>query len=451
MNQTEEATASTLFDRTLAGLRGAVRGLIGGDILDPDPDLKKGDAERIRERLWACLEGTGGEVSARNRAADLGKAYLQLSQTGRRRYLTILATEFDRDPAAAEQAAAALAAAPPEDRAAEEDALRDALSAPRERLLRQFNTLADGVKFLVDLRYDLMRFAREDVALSGLEKDLKRLLASWFDVGFLELRRIDWNAPASLLEKLIDYEAVHAIQSWQDLKNRLDSDRRCYAFFHPSMPDEPLIFVEVALEAGLADNVHALLDEESPVGDPSRADTAVFYSISNAQRGLAGIAFGDFLIKRVVDDLRAELPNLKTFATLSPIPGFSRWLENNPDEAVETALAKPGWWEDSETAEAAKGPVLRAVARYLVHARRRGRAADPVAHFHLSNGARMERLNWLANVSEAGRAQSAGVMINYLYRSDMIEANHEAYKGEGRIAMSSAVRALAGKRENKAR
>ncbi len=450
MNQTE-ATASTLFDRTLAGLRGAVRGLIGGDILDPDPDLKKGDAERIRERLWACLEGTGGEVSARNRAADLGKAYLQLSQTGRRRYLTILATEFDRDPAAAEQAAAALAAAPPEDRAAAEDALRDALSAPRERLLRQFNTLADGVKFLVDLRYDLMRFAREDEALSGLEKDLKRLLASWFDVGFLELRRIDWNAPASLLEKLIDYEAVHAIQSWQDLKNRLDSDRRCYAFFHPSMPDEPLIFVEVALEAGLADNVHALLDEESPVGDPSRADTAVFYSISNAQRGLAGIAFGDFLIKRVVDDLRAELPNLKTFATLSPIPGFSRWLENNPDEAVETALAKPGWWEDPETAEAAKGPVLWAVARYLVHARRRGRAADPVAHFHLSNGARMERLNWLANVSEAGRAQSAGVMINYLYRSDMIEANHEAYKGEGRIAMSSAVRALAGKRENKAR
>ncbi len=450
MNQTE-ATSSTLFDRTLAGLRGAVRGLIGGDILDPDPDLKKGDAERIRERLWACLEGTGGEVSARNRAADLGKAYLQLSQTGRRRYLTILATEFDRDPAAVEQAAAALAAAPPEDRAAAEDALRDALSAPRERLLRQFNTLADGAKFLVDLRYDLMRFAREDVALSGLEKDLKRLLASWFDVGFLELRRIDWNAPASLLEKLIDYEAVHAIQSWQDLKNRLDSDRRCYAFFHPSMPDEPLIFVEVALEAGLADNVHALLDEESPVGDPSRADTAVFYSISNAQRGLAGIAFGDFLIKRVVDDLRAELPNLKTFATLSPIPGFSRWLENNPDEAVETALAKPGWWEDPETAEAAKGPVLRAVARYLVHARRRGRAADPVAHFHLSNGARMERLNWLANVSEAGRAQSAGVMINYLYRSDMIEANHEAYKGEGRIAMSSAVRALAGKRENKTR
>lgn len=446
-----EAEVSRLFDRTLAGLKEAVRGLIGGDGLDPDPDLTKGDAEHIRERLWACLEGRGGEVSARNRAAELGRAYLQLSQTGRRRYLTILATEFDRDPASVEQAIAALATVPPAGRAAAEDALRDALSAPRERLLRQFNALAGGVKFLVDLRYDLMRFAPEDAALPGLEKDLKRLLAGWFDAGFLELRRIDWNAPASLLERLINYEAVHAIRSWQDLKNRLDSDRRCYAFFHPSMPDEPLIFVEVALETGLADNIHALLDEESPVGDASRANTAVFYSISNAQRGLAGIALGDFLIKRVVDDLRAELPNLKTFATLSPIPGFGRWLEQNPDEGVETALAKPQWWEDPETAERAKGPVLRTVARYLVHAQREGRAADPVAHFHLSNGARMERLNWLANVSETGRAQSAGVMINYLYRSDMIEANHEAYKGEGRIAMSSAVRSLAGKRENKPR
>ena len=233
-----DAEVSRLFDRTLAGLKEAVRGLIGGDGLDPDPDLAKGDAERIRGRFRDCLEGRGGEVSARGRAAELGRAYLQLSEAGRRRYLTILATEFDRDREAVAQAAAALEAAAPEGRAAAEDALLDALHAPRERLLRQFNALSDGVKFLVDLRYDLMRFAREDAALSGLEKDLKRLLASWFDAGFLELRRIDWNAPASLLEKLIDYEAVHAIRSWQDLKNRLDSDRRCYAFFHPSMPDE---------------------------------------------------------------------------------------------------------------------------------------------------------------------------------------------------------------------
>ena len=440
-----DGETSTLLDRTLAGLKDRVRGLLAGDALDPDPDLPKSDAERIRERLRDCLAGRGGEVSARARAADLCKAYLQLSPTGRKRYLSILARDFDRDPAAVSRAAEALAKAPPEERRAAETALREALRAPRERLLRQFNTLSGGVKFLVDLRIDLMRFAREDEALAGLESDLKRLLTSWFDIGFLELRRIDWTAPAALLEKLIAYEAVHAIRSWEDLKNRLDSDRRCYAFFHPSMPDEPLIFVEVALVEGLADSIHALLDEEDPVGDATLADTAIFYSISNAQRGLAGIGFGDFLIKRVVDALGAELPNLKTFATLSPVPGFRRWLEANPDDAVADALADPDWWRDPAAAEAARGPVLRAVARYLVRARRGSRAADPVAHFHLSNGARMERLNWMADLSENGRAQSAGVMINYLYKRDAIEANHEAYKGAGRIAVSSAVRALARK------
>ena len=241
--------------------------------------------------LWACLEGRGGEVSARNRAAELGRAYLQLSQTGRRRYLTILATEFDRDPASVEQAIAALATVPPEGRAAAEDALRDALSAPRERLLRQFNALAGGVKFLVDLRYDLMRFAPEDAALPGLEKDLKRLLASWFDAGFLELRRIDWNAPASLLERLINYEAVHAIRSWQDLKKS--------ARLRP-----PLLCLLPSEHAGRTADLRRgragkrdlrtmstrYSTRESPVGDASRANTAVFYSISNAQRGLAGIA-----------------------------------------------------------------------------------------------------------------------------------------------------------------
>src|SRR5690606_7075814 len=197
---------------------------------------------------------------------------------------------------------------------------------PRMALLTQFNALQEGVKFLVDMRGELMTLVREDPDLRGLEADLKRLLASWFDVGFLDLRRITWHAPASLLEKLINYEAVHEIRSWADLKNRLDSDRRCYAFFHPRMPDEPLIFVEVALVTGMAADVHVLLDEQSPVEDPALADTAIFYSISNAQKGLAGISFGNFLIKRVVDDLSGEFKNLRTFATLSPIPGFCRWL-----------------------------------------------------------------------------------------------------------------------------
>ena len=438
------AVADTLIDRTLASLRGAVRGLIAGGGFEPKPDLPAADAGLLRERFAECLSAKGGEVSARARAVDLGKAYLSLDDSGRRRFLGILAREFDRDGDALDAAVEALRTAPERDRRAAESTLREALIPPRVRLLRQFNALADGVKFLVDLRTDLLRFGRDDSDLSGLEDDLRQLLASWFDVGFLELRRMDWLSPAALLEKLIAYEAVHEIRDWQDLKNRLDSDRRCYAFFHPNMPDEPLIFVQVALVNGLADNIHTLLDESQPVGDPARADTAIFYSISNAQRGLAGIGFGDFLIKRVVDSLRAELPNLRTFATLSPIPGFRRWLGDNPDEAVEAAVGREDWWRDPAAAEAARAPVMRAVANYLLHAKRAGGTAyDSVAHFHLTNGARMERLNWLADISGNGLAQSAGVMINYLYGLGTIEANHEGYSGEGRIAASSAVRSLA--------
>ncbi|WP_237217832.1 malonyl-CoA decarboxylase domain-containing protein, partial [Falsiroseomonas oryziterrae] len=205
--------------------------------------------------------------------------------------------------------------------------LRRALEPPRTRLVTQFAAIPDGVKFVVDLRADLLAGMADDPMLEALEADLKGLLAAWFDVGFLELRRIDWSSPASLLEKLVQYEAVHRIRTWRDLKNRLDSDRRCYAFFHPRMPDEPLIFVEVALVQGMADSVQRLLDEKAPVLDPKLADTAIFYSINNCQRGLDGISFGNFLIKRVVSLLSAELPNLKTFATLSPIPGFRRWIE----------------------------------------------------------------------------------------------------------------------------
>jgi malonyl-CoA decarboxylase len=260
---------------------------------------------------------------------------------------------------------------------------------------------------------------------------------------------------------------VHEIRGWTDLKNRLDSDRRCYAFFHPRMPDEPLIFVEIALVTGMAGNVNLLLDENSPVEDPEAADTAIFYSISNAQKGLAGISFGDFLIKRVVDDLAGEFKSLKTFATLSPIPGFMAWLqpklaegdalltegerkalaEAAPAEGegglLARALALPDWHRREPLRNALKGPLMRLCAHYLVQEKRGSRALDPVAHFHLSNGARMERLNWLGDTSEKGLRQSAGLMINYLYRLDHIEANHEAYRGEGRIACSSAIRGLA--------
>src|SRR4029077_1999364 len=263
----------------------------------------------------------------RARAAQLGRTYLALNAAGRRRFLHLLAEEFDTDHAMVDDCCALVAAAADTAaRTAAERALRVALTAPRVTLLRQFNALPDGVKFLVDRRAELIAVANGDPVLRGLADDLRELLANWFDIGFLQLQRITWDAPASLLEKLMAYEAVHEIRGWTDLKNRLEADRRCFAFFHPRMPDEPLIFVEVALVTGIAGNIHALLDEAAPVGNPQAADTAIFYSISNCQQGLVGISFGDFLIKRVVDALASELPRLKSFATLSPLPGFRAWL-----------------------------------------------------------------------------------------------------------------------------
>jgi malonyl-CoA decarboxylase len=461
----------TVVDRTLGKLRNvwreiatSTRGVLSGT---PRPDLPEDDAQRLRQQMQSCLDGAGGEVSARARAAELGRTYLALNQAGRGRFLHVMAEEFDIDPAAVDRACSRLAAAKtPIERTPAERALRTALTPPRVRLLRQFNALPEGVKFLVDRREELIALSDGDSALRGLGDDLRDLLADWFDIGFLELKRISWDSPAALLEKLIAYEAVHEIRGWTDLKNRLEADRRCFAFFHPRMPDEPLIFVEVALVKGMAGDVHALLDESAPLGDPNAADTAIFYSISNCQRGLNGISFGDFLIKRVVELLTAELPRLKIFATLSPLPGFRPWLMKErqrpdlllPAEARTLAaivgngaaqpdllavLDRPGWQNDSELSAVVRDPLLRLAAQYLVVEKgRSGRAADPVAHFHLTNGARVERLNWLGDTSEKGLQQSAGVMVNYLYRLDHIEANHEAYRGEGRVAASSSVRHL---------
>jgi len=461
----------TVVDRTLSKLRNmwreiavSTRGVLSGA---PRPDLPEDDAQRLRQQMQSCLDGSGGEVSARARAAELGRTYLGLSPAGRERFLHVMASDFDIDRAAVDRACTRLAAAKTADeRTPAERALRASLTAPRVRLLRQFNALPEGVKFLVDRRDELIALADGDPVMRGLADDLRELLADWFDIGFLELRRISWDSPAALLEKLIAYEAVHEIRGWTDLKNRLEADRRCFAFFHPRMPDEPLIFVEVALVDGMAGNVHALLDESAPLGDPNAADAAIFYSISNCQRGLNGISFGDFLIKRVVEVLAAELPRLKVFATLSPVPGFRAWLDKarqrpdlmQPAEAKALAalagngaaapdlvglLDRPGWHSDPALAAALRDPLQRLCTQYLLHEKGRGhRAADPVAHFHLTNGARVERLNWLGDTSEKGLQQSAGIMVNYLYRLDHIETNHEAYRGEGRVAASSAVRHL---------
>jgi malonyl-CoA decarboxylase len=436
----------------------------------PRPDLSREDAERLREQLRECLAARGGAVSARARAADLGRTYLALNDTGRERFLLLLAREFDIDQATVAALGERLVrAGSEEERRQAERSLRAALEPPRIKLLTQFNALPEGVKFLVDMRAELLRLASRDPVLAALELDLKALLANWFDVGFLELRRITWDAPAALLEKLIVYEAVHEIRSWTDLKNRLEADRRCFGYFHPRMPEEPLIFVEVALVRGMAGSVQSLLDETAPVGDPAAADTAIFYSISNCQRGLAGISLGDFLIKRVVHSLAAELSHLKTYATLSPVPGFRAWLDKRIPEEGEALLApaerkamaqmlpadlaaqglgdllaRPRWHAEEPVAQALRAPLLRLIARYLLTEKTpRGRVLDPVAHFHLTNGARMERLDWLADLSPKGLQQSAGIMINYLYRLDEIEANHEAYTGEGRIAASAALLRLA--------
>jgi len=474
MNQTrplpQTRPGSRLLDRTWRNIRNVWRDIASSarsvvPATSFEPELPEDDLGRLREQMHACLAAKGGEVSARARAAELGRAYLGLNAEGRRRFLTLLATEFDVDQELVAASTERLRAATGDaERRAAMRALRRALEPPRVRLLTQFNALPEGTKFLVDLRADLIKLAKNDKALAALEDDLKGLLTAWFDIGFLELKRITWDSPTSLLEKLSRYEAVHAVRSWSDLKNRLDSDRRCFAFFHPRMEGEPLIFVEVALVNGLASNIEVLLDEAAPVGDPRSADTAIFYSISNAQRGLAGISFGGFLIKRVVDQLSAEFPKVKTFSTLSPIPGFRAWLdeqfakgfpgmltasERKAIGAAVQGVASKGtlkqllgtdWHKDPSLAAALQGPLLRLCAHYLLEAKREnGAALDPVAHFHLSNGARVERLCWLGDVSEKGMRQSAGIMVNYLYRLPDIEANHEAYVGERTVTASSAV------------
>lgn len=468
------------FERTLQNLRQGWRTIAGAsydaEVASTRPDLPDDDVEKLRRQMEQCLTNRGGEVSARAKAAALGQVYLALDQAGRERFLRVLAEDYGTDHRKVDAAMIAVREAVSEDeRRDAEDRLRAALEAPRRRLITQFNALPEGVKFLVDMRAELLPLARQDPMMGALDRDLRSILTSWFDVDFLELRRITWdNAPGALLEKLIAYEAVHEIASWDDLKNRLDSDRRCFGYFHPRMPNEPLIFVEVALVNGLSGNVQELLDESAPVADPHRANTAIFYSISNAQRGLAGISFGNFLIKRVVGELQNEFPRLKTYSTLSPIPGFRKWLDEqisdgaaklvlpgerkalreaagNGEEVpgrggkgtLKALLQHPGWWSDPVLSEALRAPLMRLCARYLAEEKHRnGRARDPVAHFHLTNGARVERINWMGDTSEKGLKQAAGMMANYLYDLDRIEDNHESYTATGEVAVSSSVRTL---------
>lgn len=431
--------------------------------------LAEKDLPGLKRQLQECVDGLGGEVSARQRAARLAATYLSLDDPGRQAMLRLIATAFGPDPAKVAEAHGAWQRALGTDAAWDTEArLRAALGSRRTRILTHFSSMPDGVKFLVDLRADLLRFARNDPALVALDRELEVQLVTWFDVGFLELTRITWQSPAALLEKLIQYEAVHAIGSWEDLKNRLDSDRRCYAFFHPRMPLEPLIFVEVALVDDIAANVQSLLDPSAPVLDARHANTAIFYSINNTQTGLRGVSFGNFLLKRVVEDLKRDYPRLRTFATLSPIPGLTAWAGEHPEVVAEffgesdwrrlnsagVTAANPAallawlstnreWARQGATARALRDPLQRVAARYLVEARRADRPADPVARFHLGNGARIERLNWLGDTADKGLAQSWGMMVNYLYDPDRIEANVEAFMAAKPPDASASLRRMA--------
>ncbi len=391
-----------------------------------------------------------GELSGVAIAQQIVENYGRLTASERKAFFHVLATEFGPD---VEEVRAAATRFLENGDAAVLSRLARLIEAPRLEFFRRLNLAPGGTAAMVAMRADLLPLVADDQALRLVDEDLAHLFHSWFNRGFLVLRRIDWSTPASILEKIIQYEAVHEIHDWDDLKRRLDPiDRRCFAFFHPALAEEPLIFVEVALTDGGAPSVQALLSEERSA-NVDRPTTAIFYSISNCQAGLTGISFGNFLIKQVVNDLAHEQPQLKNFVTLSPLPGFMTWLgrlvgSENGSLAPEThkllaRLVDPGWVEDPAARDALAGALMPLAARYLLEEKRHnGQPIDPVARFHLGNGARIERINWLADISPRGLSQSAGIMVNYLYEPKDIERHHEDYAERGAVAAAPAVKKL---------
>lgn len=403
------------------------------------------------ERCGDLLSGRG-EASGVALAREILSDFQELKIGERVAFFEALAHTFGPDRERLARACEAYARDPSDAAAAE---VHNAAEPRRQELFRRLNLAPGGTSALVAMRVNLLDALEHRRDLAVVDRDFVHLLSSWFNRGFLVLRRIDWSSPANVLEKIIRYEAVHEIHDWDDLRARIDSpDRRCYAFFHPAMVDEPLIFVEVALTKETPDAIAPILSRDRiPLG-PREATTAVFYSISNTQRGLTGVTFGSFLIKQVVEEISRELPNLSTFVTLSPVPGFMEWLSEDrakatpdavqPDDLPTlAALDEPGWHSNPEKVAALR-PVLGALAaHYFLLARTpRGRPLDPVARFHLGNGARLERINLFADFSEKALAQSAGIMVNYQYVLADIEKNHEAYAEVGEVVASNAVKRM---------
>jgi malonyl-CoA decarboxylase len=417
--------------------------------------LRRGAPADVRQdpldliELCEALLSGRGEASGTAMAREVLDRYHHLDKDGQITFFETLARDFGPDREKLSQAIEAWRAQPSDDDASD---LHFASEPRRQELIRRLNRAPDGTSDLVEMRADLLGLLKHKKDLAALDRDIVHLLSSWFNRGFLVLRRIDWSSPANILEKIIRYEAVHEIRDWNDLRGRIDPvDRRCYAFFHPALLDEPLIFVEVALTETIPGAIAPLLAEDRQPVAIDRARTAVFYSISNTQRGLGGISFGNFLIKQVVQELQRELPKLDTFVTLSPVPGFMQWLKQAPadlpvsDEgrAVLEQVDNPDWVGNPELAAQMRSVLEPIAAYYFLKARTpRGRLIDPVARFHLGNGARLERIDWLGDISPKGMRESAGVMVNYLYRLEDIEKNHEAFVNQDEVVASSAVKKL---------
>jgi malonyl-CoA decarboxylase len=411
------------------------------------------ERRRARQLTQLCqaLLSERGEVSGARLAREALAAWQALDDQAKAGFIDVLAQEFSPDAETVRHFADAYRSSPTEENLVR---LQRAIESPRLALFQRLNMAPGGTAQIIEMRRRVLAGLREKPEWVGVESDLARLLASWFNRGFLVLQRIDWRTSAIVLEKLIEYEAVHQIHGWHDLRRRLAADRRCYAFFHPALPDEPLIFIEVALTRGMSARVQPLLDPDSPVCEPEAANCAIFYSITNCQEGLRGVSFGNLLIKQVAEDLGREFPRIKTFATLSPIPGFRAWLDRisknraagQPDrveiEQVLAGLDSPDWASNDVLRDRLQPTLVRLCSRYLLLEKKGVEPLDAVARFHLGNGARLDRLNWLGDTSPAGMSRAAGLMVNYVYRLEEVERNHEAYAKEHRVIASRRLEAL---------
>ena len=435
------------FGRILESIMHAGRGLLART--RQNALAAEHPARALAEQCKALLDHRG-EATGLALANEILAAYEALPADERLRFFQLLNEDFEADPQAIIDAGHAF-----EREASFENrsALAKAIEAPRQRLFRRLNMAPSGTSRLVKMRGDLLAIIDSHPDLAALDADLRQLLIAWFNRGFLVMDRIDWSSPASVLEKIVNYEAVHEINGFADLRIRLADDRRCFAFFHPAMPDDPVIFVQIALTDGPKGAIAPLIAKDRQIADPREADTALFYSISNCHDGLRGISFGNFLLKQVVEDLRRDLENIKHFVTLSPVPGLCQWItsvaaETLPDAirdevaAVRVTLAAPDPLGPADLSDELKDALLRLCAYYLLNAKRGREPVDPVARFHLSNGAALERIHWRADCSPTGLQRSAGIMVNYAYRLNDIEKNHEKYFADGEVVASADVRRL---------